>query len=109
MTDEFARRYHNKTGREFDSVGRRIRFVVIYLIFEFRISLATGADIYSVVVSCTSSNIATQKFISTYSKFASYEPDTTTNDEPEYWDIVGLIRAIAVKVHILLNSIPTWT
>ncbi len=47
-------------------------------------------------------NIATQKFISTYSKSAFYEPDVTTDAEPEYngngRDVVGLIRATAVKV-----------
>ncbi len=103
MTDEFARRYHIKTGRKFDSVGRRIRYVQI----SIRLCPSYAEISHSCLVHII--NIATQKFISTYSKSAFYEPDVTTDAEPEYngngRDVVGLIRATAVKVRPKLTQV----
>jgi hypothetical protein len=45
-------------------------------------------------------NLATQAFISTYSKAPHFDPKDPEAHEPTTRDEVGLVRAIMVKVHI---------
>jgi hypothetical protein len=47
-------------------------------------------------------NLATQTLISTYSKAPHFDPTNPEAHVPTSRDEVGLVRAIAVKVHINL-------
>jgi hypothetical protein len=47
-------------------------------------------------------NLATQALISTYSKSPHFDPKNPDAHVPDERDEVGLIRAIAVKVSVLL-------
>jgi hypothetical protein len=47
-------------------------------------------------------NLATQTLISTYSKAPHFDPKNPEAHIPANHDEVGLVRAISVKVHLIL-------
>jgi hypothetical protein len=110
MMDEFVCRYEEKTRHDFDPVGRHIQYGLTFI----RCAIA-NTSISIMFCSCLAHivNVATQKLISTYSKSAFYESEIAGDVEPEYsgngHDVVGLIRAIAVKVSPFLYVITCIT
>ena len=106
MMEEFAKRYHQKSGKCLNIKRGHIRWVLIsilsYLFYD------------SIYCRCLAHiiNIATQALIATCSKARYYNPHVLNEHEPDAngtdvtdRDEVGLICAIVVKVGLFLSFI----
>ena len=98
MMTRFAEMVKQATGKEFDAVKRRIRWVSCLLCYLSRVwlTLFLKRCLAHII------NLATQAVISKYSKSKYYNPETPDDDLTSlaayHRDEVGLIRTIAVKV-----------
>lgn len=87
MLQEFAKHIHTRTGKLFDPKANRIRCLAHII------------------------NLATQALINTHSKAKHYnpeEPDTDLVSDSgghDHCDVVGLVRAICVKVPYIAPSV----
>lgn len=100
MLKEFALLYAKATGKPFDYVKRRIKYVTPSLLQPYRLTVSSR------LCSCLGHvvNLSTQACITTYSKTPHFDPEhphehlRIAGDGLNGRDEIGLIRAICVKV-----------
>lgn len=105
MMIEFAFHISQRTNRPYNAEKNRIRLVTDSLILESSHLMSCSCLAHIV-------NLATQALLSSYSTSKHYDPKnpndhlppaTASADSPR--DVVGLVRAITVKVHNLSSFV----
>jgi hypothetical protein len=102
MLKEWALRYQQKTGKVFDVKNRHIRYVKRSHTLEINHLPFSSRCLAHII------NLATQALIKTRSKAKYYSPHEENQEDVDGVDGVerdelGLIRAICVKVRVIIN------
>jgi hypothetical protein len=97
MLKELATRLHARTGKTYHWKKRRVKFVTSYITHSLQLLTENPGSCLAHVI-----NLATQMLISSYSKSPHFNPNQPDAHTPTSRDEVGLVRAIAVKVSLMM-------